>query len=111
LYHRDVHPSRIHIFKGKIIKYNSIGLPYSFKKLLKRENFSGHVNYSAPELILEQNHFSGKVDIWSLGCCAYYIMTKKDPFNGRYPNETKYNILHGMFDKYTYVSQFIREKI
>jgi len=36
-------------------------------KLLKKENFSGHINYSAPELILEQMNFSDKVDIWSLG--------------------------------------------
>jgi hypothetical protein len=36
------------------VKFNSIGMPFNFKKLLKRDNFSGHVNYSAPELILEK---------------------------------------------------------
>jgi len=51
--HRDVHPSRIQQFNGNVIKFNPIGLPYNFKKLLKRDNFSGHINYSAPELILE----------------------------------------------------------
>jgi len=69
-------------------------MPFNFKKLLKRDNFSGHVNYSAPELILEKMHFTSKVDIWSLGCCIYFMLAKKDPFDGRTPQETKFNILN-----------------
>jgi len=68
-------------------------LPYNFKKLIKRDNFSGHINYSAPELILETPYFSSKVDIWSLGCLLYYIISKKDPFEGSSPQEIKQNIL------------------
>lgn len=69
-------------------------MPFNFKKLLKRDNFSGHVNYSAPELILEKIYFSNKVDVWSFGCCIYYLINKKDPFDGKSPQETKYNILN-----------------
>jgi serine/threonine protein kinase len=65
------------------VKFNSIGMPFNFKKLLKRDNFSGHVNYSAPELILEKQFFTKKVDIWSFGCCIFYLITKKDPFEGK----------------------------
>jgi len=65
---------------GGIPKFNFIGMPYNFKKLIKKDNFSGHVNYSSPELILEHDKFSSKVDIWSLGCVLYYLATKKDPF-------------------------------
>lgn len=54
LTHRDVHPSRIQQFEGGVVKFNTIGLPYNFKKLLKRDDFSGHINYSAPELIMEK---------------------------------------------------------
>jgi len=68
-----------------LTKFNTIGMPFNFKKLLKRDNFSGHVNYSAPELILEKMNFSYKVDIWSLGCCIYFMLAKKDPFDGRTP--------------------------
>ena len=50
--HRDVHPTRLHMHNG-ILKFNTIGLPYNFKKLLKSPNYSGHVTYSAPEMILE----------------------------------------------------------
>lgn len=83
--HRDVHPSRIQCFSNNIIKFNSIGLPYNFKKLLKRDNFSGHINYSPPEMILENLQFSTKVDVWGLGCCLYYLLMKKDPFDGKDP--------------------------
>ena len=68
-------------------------MPFNFKKLLKRHNFAGHVNYSAPELILEKNHFTNRVDVWSFGCCIYYLITKRDPFDGKGPHETKNNIL------------------
>lgn len=50
--HWDVHPTWIHV-AGGIPKFNFIGMPYNFKKLLKKDNFSGHVNYSCPELVLE----------------------------------------------------------
>lgn len=91
--HRDIHPSRFQLFPNNVIKFNPIGLPYNFKKLLKRDNFSGHINYSAPELILEKTLFSQKVDVWSLGCCLYYLVIKKDPFDGPDPNDIKRNIL------------------
>lgn len=97
--HRDVHPSRIQCFGGNIIKFNPIGLPYNFKKLLKRENFSGHINYSAPELIMEKSSFSPKVDIWSIGCCLYYMILKRDPFDGKDPSQIKQNILSANLDK------------
>ena len=84
LIHRDVHPTRIHSTHG-LTKFNLIGMPYNYKKLLKKDNFCGHVNYSAPELIQEKVNFTSKVDIWSLGCCLYYLCTKKDPFEGRSP--------------------------
>ena len=78
---RDVHPTRLHMHNG-IIKLNLIGLPYNFKKLVKNPQFSGHLNYSAPELLYENNDVGTKIDTWSLGCCLYYLVTKQDPFNG-----------------------------
>lgn len=77
-----------------MVKFNIVGLPYNFKKLLKRDDFSGHINYSAPELILEKSDFTDKVDIWSLGCCLFYMIYKRDPFDGRDPEAVKRNILN-----------------
>jgi serine/threonine protein kinase len=71
-----------------------IGFPYNFKKLLKRDDFSGHINYSAPELILEKTELTNKVDLWALGCVLFYLLHKKDPFDGRDPSEIKKNIIN-----------------
>jgi serine/threonine protein kinase len=78
--HRDVHPSRFHYFRSGV-KFNPIGMPFNFKKLVKKSNFCGHINYSAPEMVMEVPYFDGKVDIWALGCCIYYLVNKKDLFD------------------------------
>jgi len=66
-----------------VVKFNTVGMPFNFRKLLKKDNFSGHVNYSSPELIYENQFFSEKVDVWSFGCCLYYMINKRDPFDGK----------------------------
>lgn len=86
--HRDVHPTRLHLNNG-LLKFNALGLPYNFKKLLKNPNYSGHVSYSAPELINENSDFSFNSDTWSLGCCLYYLVTKNDPFQAKFIEDTK----------------------
>ena len=78
---RDVHPTRVHLTYG-VIKLNLIGMPYNFKKLIKNVAFTGHLNYTAPELL---RHKTGTkmvppIDIWALGCCFYALATKADPF-------------------------------
>ena len=79
---RDLHPTRIHLVDG-VIKWNLIGMPYNLKKLLKCPTYSGHLNYSSPEILEtgSENFLSDKADIWALGCCLYYCATKRDPFN------------------------------
>jgi len=81
---------------------NLIGMPYNFKKLLKNESFSGHLNYSAPEILErgQENMLSNKVDIWSLGCCLYYLVTKRDPYDGSNPGEIKDSIRNARLDRY-----------
>lgn len=88
-----------------ILKFNMVGLPYNYKKLLKRPNFSGHVNYSAPEFIHERSDFRENSDTWSLGCCLYYLVTKMDPFEGRSVPETKKNILTLRLDRHNGLAQ------
>jgi serine/threonine protein kinase len=118
--HRDVHPSRFLLFSHfdsqdnsyqEIIKFNAIGMPFNFKKLIKRDNFSGHVNYSPPELIDERSDFSEKVDVWSLGCCIFYLIIKKDPFEGNNHRETKKNILNQMFSANLTLQKFLDDRI
>jgi serine/threonine protein kinase len=82
-----------------MLKFNMIGLPYNLKKLVKNPNYSGHVSYSAPELIKEQPTFDSNIDTWALGCSLYYLVTKQDPFLGQTVEETKNNILKLQIDK------------
>lgn len=95
LVHRDIHPTRLHWSNGKPV-FNMIGLPYNFIKLLKGKNFCGHLTFSPPELLQKNSSGasndrkgctgeSSAVDIWSLGCCLYYFVVKKDPFDGGNP--------------------------
>lgn len=100
---RDLHPTRIHLTDG-VIKWNLIGMPYNYKKLLKSPTFSGHLNYSAPEILESgpENYLSDKADVWALGCCLYYVATKRDPFNIKEPKKNptliKDNIRNGVLD-------------
>ena len=94
LVHRDIHPTRLHWCNGRPV-FNLIGLPYNFIKLLKGKNFAGHLTFSAPEMVQKVSHYdtmmglnnqvSPAVDVWSLGCCLYYLVLKKDPFDGGTP--------------------------
>ena len=100
---RDLHPTRIHLVDG-VLKWNLIGMPYNFKKLAKNPTFLGHLNYSAPEMILDElnSPVTLKADIWALGCCLYHLATKRDPFmceNPRLsPDQIKQNILQMRID-------------
>ena len=103
LVHRDIHPTRLHWYDGKPV-FNLIGLPYNYLKLLKGKSFAGHLPFSAPELLTKQTSFENNaqvttaVDVWSLGCCLYYFVVKKDPFEGANQDKqhvrTKQNIVN-----------------
>ena len=56
---------------------------------MRKDNFQGHINYSAPELIEENNIFTPKVDVWGLGCLLYYLIVKKDPFDSNDNDDKK----------------------
>ena len=100
---RDLHPTRIHAANG-IVKWNLIGMPYNFKKLAKNLSFTGHLDYTAPEILQygQEDKLSQKVDIWALGCVLFFICTKRDPFTCENPklnpNKIKENIRKGQID-------------
>ena len=63
---------------------------------------AGRLNYISPELLNEDKNACFKADIWALGCCFYFLVTKKDPFTCQNPmlnsDKIKQNIREGVLD-------------
>lgn len=46
----------------------------------KHSTVVGYIEYRAPELLQEIEEYDEKVDVWSLGCIFYELVTGKPPF-------------------------------
>ena len=96
--HRDLKPENILISKDYIIKIGDFGIS---KKLLgtKHANTAnGTWNYMAPEILLGQK-YNNKVDIWSLGCIIYELLTLNTCFDCEYLFGLVEKIKNGDYDK------------
>ena len=75
LIHRDLKPENLFISKDYKIKIGDFGIS---KQLINTVNYAntnkGTYNYMAPEIINGEKH-NKKVDIWSLGCILYELLT------------------------------------
>ena len=60
--------------------------------------------YVAPEILKEES-YTNKCDVWSIGCIAYFILTKKLPFQGTDEKETL-KILERYYDDNTTIKLF-----
>jgi eukaryotic-like serine/threonine-protein kinase len=94
LVHRDIKPANIFVCR--------YGLAYDFVKLLdfglvRSTGFAedtrltatgvvaGSPEYMAPEIARSERDFDARVDIYSLGCVAYWLVTGKPVFEGASP--------------------------
>ena len=96
--HRDIKPENILIYKNGKAKLSDMGLA---KKLnFEKTSFntvSGTRGWCAPEILNENKRMTKSIDIFSLGCCIYYVMTDGEhPFGENKFRE--YNILNGKFE-------------
>lgn len=80
--HRDLKPENVFLTNGSTVKLGDFGL----SKLLSAHDFAstyvGTPFYMSPE-ICSSERYSGKSDIWSLGCIMYELCTLEPPFNAR----------------------------
>lgn len=80
--HRDLKPENVFLTNGSTVKLGDFGL----SKLLSAHDFAstyvGTPFYMSPE-ICSSERYSGKSDIWSLGCIIYELCTLEPPFNAR----------------------------
>ncbi|MFB3778163.1 MAG: serine/threonine-protein kinase [Bryobacteraceae bacterium] len=90
LIHRDIKPTNIFACK--------VGIEYDFMKVLdfglvknvsRNETLhltatgvtAGTPAYMAPEVAMGEEHIDGRVDIYALGCVAYYLLTGAPVFD------------------------------
>jgi len=97
LVHRDVKPSNIFICKVGLrcdfVKVLDFGLvkqtaPDEGTHLTLDGFAAGTPAYMAPEVALGDEHLDGRVDVYSLGCVAYFLLTGQPVFAEPTPTAT-----------------------
>jgi len=91
--HRDLKPQNILVqikSDGVLIKMADFGL--AIQQILPKKLSFNVVSlwYRAPEIILKKP-YNEKIDIWSLGCIYYELITNKVLFKGT--EETQFNVI------------------
>ena len=54
--------------------------------------------YAAPEIVRQQGSAGLKADVWSMGVCVYFLLTKIQPFLGSSEQDTVNRMSSGEFD-------------
>lgn len=91
--HRDLKPDNILIMQDDpiLVKITDFGLAKISDNATFMKTFCGTLAYVAPEVITgkfdssqdSRTNYSSLVDIWSLGCLVYVLLTSHLPFNGK----------------------------
>ncbi len=86
LIHRDVKPANLLVDPKGTVKLLDLGLAMFTNSqnasltIAHEENVLGTADYLAPEQALNSHNVDGRVDIYSLGCTLYYLLTGHPPF-------------------------------
>ncbi|KAG0051433.1 Cyclin-dependent kinase 3 [Gryganskiella cystojenkinii] len=81
--HRDLKPQNLLIDEHRNLKLADFGLARAFG--IPMRTYTHEVItlwYRAPEILMGSRHYSTAVDMWSVGCIFYEMITKKPLFPG-----------------------------
>ena len=99
--HRDLKPENI-LFASeartqiKIVDFGIAGM-FGFNNQGERSN-AGSLLYLAPEVLGGiDNRANPALDIWSIGCILYYLLTNRHPFDGEMREQVIKNIQIGRY--------------
>ena len=96
--HRDIKSSNIFINSNNKIKIGDLGaIKIMPTHILTTRTQIGTPYYMAPE-IHNQEKYTEKCDIWSLGCVLYEMIFLTTPFSGTSMYNLKYNIIQGKYN-------------
>jgi len=85
--HRDIKGANILVDNKGIVKISDFGISKKVdensvnmkSKMNNRTSFQGSIYWMAPEVIKQEN-YTGKADIWSIGCLVIEMLTAKHPW-------------------------------
>ena len=83
--HRDIKPQNILVNNKGEIKIGDFGLSRIFSEFIKNKRYTNRVVtrwYRCPELLLGETNYGPAIDIWSIGCVFWEILTGDILFRG-----------------------------
>ena len=113
LFHARLSPRNCCIFQNKHLKVKNFASSKFFGHMeqcnvipigAQNQNFAndpevlGNLNYFSPEFI-EFGQESPAMDFWALGCILYFMLTGKEPFEGRSPQDVIHNIINNELEE------------
>ncbi|XP_043203260.1 obscurin-like isoform X2 [Amphibalanus amphitrite] len=96
--HLDLQPDNVVLTSSRrlSVKLVDLGSAQRVSKLGKMVRAGGHLDFTAPELLVDEPAFP-QTDIWSLGAIAYLLLSGQAPFLGDTEDETRQNTLYVRF--------------
>ena len=82
--HRDIKTKNIFIQSGNFLRIGDFGIAKFFNQTQTMNKIVGTPLYMAPECFKQNNKYSYKSDIWSLGCCIFEMCNLKHAFQGNF---------------------------
>lgn len=109
--HRDLKPANILLNDDSSIIIADFGVSKIIENKINSYTLIGTPYYISPEMY-KDNNYDKKIDIWSLGCILYELVTLSVPFEANSIQALKKKILTGYYNNIpTYYSKDIQSMI